>query len=216
MQLKKIILALAALTIGTASASTIQVEAANASTPFLGSAIAYRDAVDAALATPGYATAMASTYDGLTHGAFFGNSGAYAMKSTIKFGVATAGVYDFRAGVDFGMGGAMFLDGQAVDFRGNDMWWGFDFNNTAGVFSGSASLAAGNHTLSIYGFEVCCDGGQVAQFRINGQEWSTFSNEDGLDAVDPVTEVPEPATLGMMLAGVALVAASRRKAFNKA
>ena len=214
MTFKTIALALtavAALSTGSAGASTIQVEAIGASTPFLGSAIAYRDAVDAALAAPGAETAMASTYDGLTHGQFFSNTGTWAMKSTIEFGVATASTFDFRVGVDFGMGGAMFLDGQAVDFRGNDMWWGFDFNNAAGVFSATAALAAGNHTLSVYGFEGCCDGGQNAQFRAAGQQWTTFSNADGLNKIDTAADVPEPATLGIMLTGVALLAASRRR-----
>ncbi len=209
MNFKKIALALAlaALTIGTAQASVIEVEAAAGSTPFLGSAVAYRDAVDQALTGVTYQSATASTYNGLTHGQFFNNTGSWAMKSTVSFGVATAASYDFRVGVDFGMGGAMFLDGVAVDLRSNDMWWGGDFNNAAGVFSASAALSAGNHVLTVYGFEGCCDGGQNAQFRAQGQQWTSFASTDGLNLV----EVPEPATLGMFITGAALLGLSRRR-----
>ena len=57
---------------------------------------------------------------------------------------------------------ALFLDGVALDFKSNDMWWAGNYNNGSQFLSGSSALSAGNHTLSIYGLEGCCDGGETA------------------------------------------------------
>src|SRR4051812_4227448 len=101
-------LALAAA-VGSAQASVITVQAASATSPFLGSAAEYQTAVDAALLTPGAASASPASLDAISHQGLFGGNSNYAMKTTINFGVAAESDWTFRAGVDFGFGGAMFL-----------------------------------------------------------------------------------------------------------
>jgi hypothetical protein len=209
-KLSVLALAIAATFSGVAQASVIQVEAANATSGFLGSAEEYRDAVDAALQGPSYASQMLSSYDNVTHQSLFGGNSNFAMKSTISFGIATAGSFAFRAGVDFGFGGAMFLDGVALDFKSNDMWWAGSYGNESQFFLGESALAVGNHVLQIYGFEGCCDGGQQVQFLAPGETgvWTSFSNVDGLDLVN---KVPEPGSIALLLTGAALIGTTRRR-----
>lgn len=209
-KLSVLALAIAATFSGVAHASVIQVEAASATSPFLGSAEAYQTAVDAALQGPSYASQFLSSYDNVSHQSVFGGNSNFAMKSTITFGVAATGSYAFRAGVDFGFGGAMFLDGVALDFKANDMWWAGSYSNESQFFLGDAALAMGNHVLTIYGFEGCCAGGQQVQFLSPGEsaKWTSFSSTDGLDLVN---KVPEPGSIALLLTGAGLIGATRRR-----
>jgi hypothetical protein len=68
----------------------------------------YRDVVNAAVASSPYGSTVLSSYDNVSNNAIFGaGSTNIAFKSTIDFGVGSGGTYSFRAGVDFGNGGAV-------------------------------------------------------------------------------------------------------------
>jgi len=165
----------------------------------------YKTAVDSVVSASGSTLKLVASYDNLPVSI---NSGA--LKATINFGVSTAGLWDFRTGVDFGMGGAVYLDGVALDHKSNNMWWGGSYSNSSQYFDVSSTLAAGNHTLIIYGLENCCSGNEQAQFKAAGSsKFVSFGNTDGL-----VAAVPEPETYAMLLAGLGLVGAAvqRRKA----
>ena len=86
------------------------------------------------------------------------------------------------------------------------MWWAGNYNNGSQFLSGSSLLAAGNHTLSIYGLESCCDGGQQAQFKAGNSNFTSFSSTDGL-----VSAVPEPTTYAMLLIGLGLLGFTARR-----
>ena len=205
-----LLLATAAVAIaGSAHASVMTIETASATSGTLSSAAAYRAAVNAALQAPSYAVRAIDSYDGITHASLFGGSSNFAMKSTINFAVtaAQAGLWTFRAGVDFGFGGAMFVDNATSDFKGNDMWWGGSYNNTSQFFNIATNLGVGNHTVTIYGFEGCCDGGQQAQFKAPNGQFVSFSSTDALAA----TAVPEPASIALLFGGLGALALSSRR-----
>lgn len=198
------VLAAAALAVGgSVCASTITIESASA-TPsgMLSDAGAYQSAVNSSLQGPTYTKTSVESYNNITHASLFGGNSNFALKSTINFGVtqASAGLWQFRAGVDFGHGGALFLNDVALDVKSHDMWWAGQYNNTSQYFNAAVNLGAGNHTLTIYGFEGCCDGGQQAQFMAPAGTFTSFSNTDTL-----VSAVPEPETYAMFLTGMGML-----------
>ena len=188
---------------GSVCASTITIESASAKpSGTLSDAGAYRSAVNTSLQGPTYTKTTVDSYNNVTHASLFGGNSDFALKSTIQFGVtqATAGLWQFRAGVDFGYGGALFLNDVALDVKSHDMWWAGQYDNSSQYFNAAVNLGAGNHTLTIYGFEGCCDGGQQAQFMAPAGTFTSFSNTDNL-----VSAVPEPETYAMFLTGMAMM-----------
>lgn len=198
---------------GAASASSISIATGSSSAAAQSSAAAYKAVVDSAVAT-GQSVSV-SSYDNVSPQSLLGSYNDFAFKSTVNFGVtaATAGVWDIRSGVDFGKGGAIFVDGVALDTKSNDMWWAGNYNNSSQYFDISLALAAGNHTLNIYGLENCCSGNHQAQFKdATTTAYTSFSATDGLIAA----AVPEPETYAMMLAGLGLVGFVARRKSSKA
>lgn len=203
-------IALAAL--GSANASVITVQTGFSNAGAQASAEAYRSVVDAAVANAGagYGQTTLASYDSASNHGLFGSSTNIAFKSTILFGVQAGqtGSWSFRAGVDFGNGGAVFLDGQAVAFKSNDMWWSGNYSNPSQFFEFSSNIGAGNHTIAMYGLEGCCDGAQQFQFN-SGSGFQSFNNQT-------LNPIPEPETYALMLAGLGLLGVmSRRKAIAK-
>ena len=171
------------------------------------SAAVYQNDVNtlmAASATSGYGDTTPVSFADLNNAQFFGANSHVAYRTTLTFTTATAGLWDFRFGVDYGLGGAVFVDGVALAFRTDDLWWGGNWSSGS-VLNLSTSLTQGNHTVVLYGIESCCDGGQSGQWRANGGAWTTFATNDGIN------RVPEPGMLGLLGAGVAGLALSRRK-----
>lgn len=210
MKFAKLAALAVAMAYGSSQAAVITFQTGFSDAGIQSSAEAYRSIVDAAVANSSHSTVL-SNYDIVSNQSLFGAGASnIAFKSTINFGLAASGTYSFRAGVDFGNGGAVFLDGQAVDLKTSDMWWAQSYVNTNSVFSvNDKALSAGNHTLTIYGLEGCCDGGQQVQFSANGGAFQSFSAN-----TLQLAAVPEPETYAMMLAGlgmVGLVARRRRR-----
>ena len=197
-----------------ASASVITVQVATTSPAAQANAAAYKLAVDAAIANPAAykGSKSVAVYDNLAVKNYFGGISNYAFESTINFGVtaAQAGTWNFRTGVDFGFGGALFVDGVGLAYNTHDMWWANNYGAANGSLQGALNLAAGNHVLKVYGLEACCDGGMQAQFKAaNAAAYKTFASNDTLNAV------PEPvsiATFGLGAGALALIRRRRRKA----
>ena len=201
----RLALALLASVALDANASVITVQVATTSPAAQANAAAYKLAVDAAIADPAAykGSKSVAVYDNLSVKNYFGGISNYAFESTIDFGVtaAQAGMWNFRTGVDFGYGGALFVDGVALGYNTHDMWWANSYGAGNGSLQGALDLAAGNHVLKIYGIEGCCDGGM--------QAYATFASTDQLNAV------PEPvgiATFGLGAGAIAFIRRRRKQA----
>ncbi len=205
----------------TVSATTISYDTRAYTGGAQSSAASYAATVEALVATAftsGYGSTTLNLYDNISNNRIFGGTQSnIASRSVFDFGATTAGSWDFRIGVDFGLGGAVFLDGAALTYRATDMWWGGTYSATQS-FAVTAPLAAGNHELKVYGLEGCCDGGMQAQFRAPGGNWTVFSASDTLNLAPAFltshsqTAVPEPgsmAMLGLAISGFVLI---RRRA----
>ena len=206
MQIVKLAAIAAALAFGSANAAVISFQTGFSNAGAQATADDYRSVVDAAIASNPYGSTVLSSYDNVSNNGIFGKGSTnIAFKSVITFGLSSAGDYAFRAGVDFGNGGAVFLDGQAVAINQNDMWWGGSYSTPNGSFNlASSTLSAGNHTLTIYGLEGCCDGGQQVQYSANGAAFQSFSNQT-------LAPVPEPETYAMLLGGLGVVGVVSRR-----
>jgi len=205
--MKKVLFALSVgFMAAAANASIIDYQTGHyTGSPTFASASDYQTAVESAVASS--PVISVPSYDSINPS--LSQLGNDAFKATISFGVADAGVWSFRSGVDFGLGGAMFLDGVAQTFRTTDMWWAGSYGNPSQYLAFSAPLSTGNHTITIYGLEWCCSGNQQAQFQASGStSFVSFGNNDRL-----VSTVPEPKSYALLLAGMGLMGtiALRRK-----
>jgi len=91
-----------------------------------------------------YGTTIAQSTSSIQNQALFkngnvsGSKGNIAWDINIDFNVASAEAakpWVFRAGVDFGNGGAIFLDGVALTANKTDMWWNKSYNTASEVFN---------------------------------------------------------------------------------
>jgi len=194
--------------VSSASASMINLSTGYSASGPQVDAASYLSTVQTAVAAPssGYGSTSLAAYDNVTNQSLFGSSGNIAFDTTVNFGVsaAQAGNFEFRFGVDFGWGGAVFLDGVAMAFNSNDMWWNGSYSNPSQYLDFTAILGTGNHMLTVVGLEPCCDGAQQGQFKIGNTAFTTFSSTDGLNAI------PEPATVALFAFGLLGLAVSRK------
>lgn len=193
-------------------ASTITFDTRFSAAGPLASGADYRNTIEGLTATPataGYCSATPTAWDNLSNQLTCGGTSsniAYEVTATFTVSSSQEGTWSFRNGVDYGRGGALFLDSTLLEFQSSDMWWALSYIDPAQHLSGSINLLAGTYTLRSFGLEPCCDGPQQAQFLAPGSTvWTTFSNTDGLDAIT----APEPATT--LLMGGALLGVSLRR-----
>jgi len=76
--------------------------------------------------------------------------------------------WHFDFGVDFGLGGAIFVDGQKVKSYAGDIWWARRENH-ANHLGFKYDFPQGRHQLELIGAEKCCDGPSRVKFCSNCQ-----------------------------------------------
>lgn len=162
---------------------------------------------------PGYGCKFVTNFTGITNRSQNDPSAQYSYSnqnfaafSESFFYADEAGIWQFRYGADFGRGGALYVNGTALEEQWtDDLWWANNWgngssttNNENEILRGSINLAVGYHKLEILGFEGGNDGGITAQFKkptapaAYGSGWQTLSttNIDIHSRACPVD--PEP------------------------
>ena len=200
MQISRIVAAVAAIGFASAAgaATTISMDTRyfDGSATFASSAdyVNTWNALASAPPTPGYSYRLLGAWDNVAN---LGSSNGIGFKDSVHFGVssATAGTWSFLIGPDFGYGGTLIVDGTVLDTKFTDLWWAGDRNNASQTLSGSINLGAGFHTLDVYGFEGCCNGGTSGFFKAPGaSDFSVFTTGS-------TGAVPEPASWALMMIG---------------
>jgi hypothetical protein len=128
---------------------------------------------------PGYGSTTLATLTNLSNQLVFQGTDreiGYHVRATFLVREADAGTWRFRIGADFGLGGTLLVDGEAIAFRAADMWWDGRFDDPSQYLEGSVSLGAGVHTVDVYGFENCCDGPSRMEYQSpTSGTWTVFS-----------------------------------------
>lgn len=141
----------------------------------------------AAAPVPGYCNLQMSVFQN------FNNQGSCPQGSstnigwvwTITFFEPVGATWEFRAGMDTGLGFLMYMDGDFMSAKYTDTWWAGNWN--LGHYSGSIFLSGPRtHTITVYAAEGCCDGGQEWQFRRASGSWTVMSTTALQNIVDQV------------------------------
>jgi uncharacterized repeat protein (TIGR01451 family)/MYXO-CTERM domain-containing protein len=118
--------------------------------------------------TTGYGCTTVATLDGVDNETPWSGGSqsdiAFHESAIFLVGPSQAGLWSFRWGPDFGLGGTLLLDGVELQSRWTDMWWAGGFTDPNQYLAGSVNLLAGTHIVEVFGFEDCCDGPGNAQF----------------------------------------------------
>ena len=123
------------------------------------------------------------TVSGLNNRAIGGTNGNYGwcVSAVINVTPATAGVWGFRYGADFGRGGHLYVSGQNLEEDWNDdLWWANNYANTGETLEGTVVLSPGWHRYEALGFEGCCDGTTGFQAQAPGGAWQDLSTSNFL------------------------------------
>ena len=151
----------------------------------LRSRVSSADPVDAASARAAFINATSDVADqvrssisGLNNRALGGSNGnfGWCISAMIEVTPATAGLWGFRYGADFGHGGHLYVRETELEAQWNDdLWWAGNFNDAPQVLEGTISLDEGWHRYEALGFEGCCDGPVGWQARAPGGSWQDMS-----------------------------------------
>jgi len=119
---------------------------------------------------------------------------------SVSFSTGDSNEWGFRAGLDAHYGAALYIDGQLITNRSDDLWWSNSWNHSDVMSILGNNLVSGAHMMDVYWGESCCNGSSSMQFTATGGiTWEALSVEN-LNAAAPV---PEPLIVWLFAIGLA-------------
>lgn len=134
---------------------------------------------------------------------------------TIDLNLKSNGTWTFEGGLDATYGAVLFVNGNLVDSRSDDLWWSNNWNNNDVFKVDNVALISGNNVVQLLWAENCCNGTSSVRFsEATGQaNILTVENINGVNNINPAS-IPEPTSIAIFgLAIVGLV--TRRKLQSK-
>jgi len=121
----------------------------------------------------------------------------------ISFDVASQEVWSFDFGLDAGYGAELFVDGNLIVDRSDDLWWRRNWQHSDVFSLDTYKFTQGSHSLDVYFAENCCDGLSTVRMTNHSTQEISMLTSSALQAAS----IPEPATailfglgaLGLML-----------------
>jgi len=89
-----------------------------------------------------------------------------AFQVTVEFDNHIGSNWHFNFGVDFGLGGVIYMDGHLQRQYAGDIWWSMNEQHANELGFGTF-VPQGRHNLTVYGAEGCCDGSSRIKFCAN-------------------------------------------------
>lgn len=112
-----------------------------------------------------------------------------ATRYTVTITSLGASEMAVRFGPDYGKGGVMMLDGVIVASDTADIFWNGYWDDPRQFFQATLPLTDGLHTLTVVGFENCCDGWPGAQYNLGAGWVEIATNAPPPEVFDGVTTV---------------------------
>lgn len=116
---------------------------------------------------------VVDTWSGVSnHATCGGPGGSFASLTRVEFSLPISSTEPWQLQIrpDYGLGGAVFLDGVPIAFNPDDMWEGL-----GQIFLIPRTIQAGGHVLEAYGIENCCDGATFGLYQVPGGSFQTFA-----------------------------------------
>jgi len=129
----------------------------------------------------------------------------------LDFAMNVSSNWTFEAGLDAGVGAAIYLDGVQAANRTDDLWWAQNWNH-GDVIDATIFVGSGNHQFELYWAEGCCNGPSSARFNFevlgSGFQAMSVGNIAALESI-----APEPTTclVWSLLAGLSIGLGWRRR-----
>jgi len=115
----------------------------------------------------------------------------------INFTVAAQGFWSFDFGLDAGYGAELFVDGNLIVDREDDLWWKRNWQHSDVFSVNTYEFSQGSHSIDVYFAENCCDGFSSVRMTNHATQEISMLSSNALQAAS----IPEPATVALFALG---------------